>query len=46
MKCFFFYRISELILATLVQRYDKKKIFHFMNERLTEILQAVRGHIL
>ena len=36
-----FYCISELILATLIQRYDTKS-FHFKNERLTEILQAVR----
>ena len=41
-----FYGISELILPTLIQRYDKKS-FHFWsnsqfkNERLTEILQAV-----
>ena len=40
-----FYRISELMLPTLIQRYDKKS-FHFKNERLTEILQAVRCHIL
>ena len=35
-----FYRISELMLPTLIQRYDKtiKKSFHFKNERLTEIL--------
>ena len=26
-----FYRISELMLATLIQRYDKKT-FHFKNE--------------
>ena len=43
---FFFYRISELILAKLIQRYDKKKILLvlilFKNERLTEILQVVR----
>ena len=31
------YRTSELMLATLIQRYDKKS-FHFKNERLTEIL--------
>ena len=30
-----FYRISEFMLATLIQRYDKK-LFHFKNERLTE----------
>ena len=41
----FFYRISELMLATLIQRSDKKS-FHFKNERLTEILQAVRCHLL
>ena len=29
-----FYCISELMLATLIQRYDKKS-FHFKNERLT-----------
>ena len=32
-----FYRISELILATLLQRYDKKS-FHFKNKRITEML--------
>ena len=42
---FFFYRVSELMLQTLIQRHDKKKSFHFKNERLTEILQAVRCHI-
>ena len=31
------------MLALLIQRYDKKS-FHFKNERLTEILQAVRCH--
>ena len=31
-----FYRISELMLATLIQIYDKKS-FHFKYERLTEI---------
>ena len=49
MKWFFFYHISELKLATLIQRYDKKIIsylFQFRNERLTEILQAVRCHML
>ena len=40
-----FYHISELMLATLIQRSDKKS-FHFKNKRLTEILQAVRCHIL
>ena len=34
------------MLATLIQWYDKKKSFHFKNERLTEILQAVRCQIL
>ena len=34
-----FYRISELMLATLIQRYDKKKKKTLKkNERLTEIL--------
>ena len=42
----FFYHISELILATLIHRYDKKKSFHFKNEKLTEILQAIRCQIL
>ena len=42
-----FYRISELMLPTMIQRYDKKIIFiQFKIERLTEILQAVRCHIL
>ena len=27
-----FYRISELLLPTLIQRYDKNS-FHFKNER-------------
>ena len=40
-----FYRISELMLATLIQRYDKNS-FHFKNERLTEILQADKCRIL
>ena len=40
-----FYPISELMLATLIQKYNKKS-FHFKNERLTEILQAVRCQIL
>ena len=35
---FFFYCISELMLATLIHRCDKKN--RFKNERLTEILQA------
>ena len=34
-----FYPVSELMLATLIQRYDKKS-FHFKNERPTEVLQA------
>ena len=37
---FIFYRISELMLATLIQTYDKKS-FHFKAEGLTEILKAV-----
>ena len=44
-----FYRISEIMLPTLIQRYDKKIIsclIQFKNERLNEILQAVRCHIL
>ena len=46
-----FYRISKLMLATLIPRYDKKKqkkkkTFHFKNEGLTEILQAIRCNIL
>ena len=40
-----FYRISELMLATLIQRYDKKS-FHFKNVKLIEILQVVNCHIL
>ena len=43
-----FYRISELMLPTWIQRHDKKIIsflIQFKNERLTEILQAVRRHI-
>ena len=44
-----FYRICELMLPKLIQRYDKK-LFHFFilfkNERLIEILQAIRCHIL
>ena len=40
-----FNHVSELMLATLNQRYDKKS-FHFKNERQTEISQAVRCHIL
>ena len=39
------YRISELMLATLIQLRQKKS-FHFKNERLTEILQSVRCRIL
>ena len=41
----FFYCISELMLATLIQRYDKKS-FHFKNKKFTEVLQAVKCHIL
>ena len=47
-----FYRICELMLAILIQRYDKKKkekiisvLSQFKKERLTEILQDVRCHI-
>ena len=42
-----FYRISELMLATLIQRYDKNISFliQFKNARLTEILQTVRSHV-
>ena len=37
-----FHGISELMLATLIQSYiKKKKIISFKNERQTEILQAV-----
>ena len=40
---FFFYRISEFMLATLIQRCDKKtKTFHFKNERLIEITFSVQ----
>ena len=45
----FFYHISELMLPILIQRYDKKIISFLVqlrNERLTEILQTVRRHIL
>ena len=40
-----FYHNPELMLATLIHRQDKKS-FHFKNERLTKILQAVGFHIL
>ena len=40
-----FYHISELMLATLIQRHDKK-LFHLKKERLNEILQAVKCHIV
>ena len=40
-----FYRISELMSATLIQRLDKKS-FHFKNKRPTEILKAFRYKIL
>ena len=40
-----FYHISELGLATLIQRYNEKSC-RFKNERLAEILQAVRSHNL
>ena len=44
-----FYHISQLMLPILIQRYNKKIIsflIQFKTERLTEILQAVRCHIL
>ena len=41
----FFYRISELMLATLILICDTKS-FHFKNQGPAEILQAVRCHIL
>ena len=34
------------MLTTLIQRYNKKKSFYFKNKRLTEILQAVKCHIV
>ena len=37
--------LTTRLYDTLIQRYDKKS-FHFKYERLTEILQAVRCHIL
>ena len=37
--------LNWIKMATLIQKYSKKS-FHFKNERLTEILQAVRCHIL
>ena len=43
-----FCHISELMLPTLIQRYDKKIIsflIQFKNARLNEYLQAVRCHI-
>ena len=44
---FFFNLISELMLPTLIQRYDKNYfIFQFKNARLSDFLQAVRCHIL
>ena len=33
-----FHPISELMLVTLIQKYDKKS-FHFKNERLSEVLR-------
>ena len=46
-----FYCISELMLPTFIQRYTVQlkviSVFiQFKSERLTEILQAVRCHIL
>ena len=40
-----FNRISEVMLPALIQRYAKNH-FIFKNERLTEILQAFRCHML
>ena len=40
-----FYRMSELMLAILIQRYDKKS-FRFKTMRLAEILPAVRYYTL
>ena len=40
-----FDRISELMLVTLIRDMIKRS-FRFKNERLIEILQAVRCHIL
>ena len=41
-----FYCISDLMLPTLIQRYDKNHLvlIQLKYERLTEILQAVRCH--
>ena len=41
------YRIIELMLPSLIQRYYKKNrffLYQLENERLTEILQTVRSH--
>ena len=45
-----YFRISELMLPTLIQRFDKNHfsfdlLIEFKNKRLTEILQGVRCHI-
>ena len=40
-----FYHISELMLANLIQTYNKIS-FHLKNKTPNEILQAVRCHIL
>ena len=45
----FFYHTAELMLPILIQRHDKKSfqfLIQFKNERITEILQAFRFHIL
>ena len=42
-----FYGIAELMLSTLIQFNDNDTIKKsFLEQRLTEILQAVRCHIL
>ena len=47
-KMKWFYRISELMLESLIQRYDKivSVLIQFKNKWLIEILQAVRCHFL
>ena len=38
-----FIRISDLILVTLIQRYDQKKSFHFLsNSRTRDLLKFYR----
>ena len=42
-----FYGLFELMLAKLIQKYDKNHFnFDSIQERLIEILQAVRCHII